>query len=389
MKIKLPARFLLLFVALLLSAPIASAQDARSALTNLPESQVVLYLNARRIINEVAPRVVPPEVLDKALSDARQFVDLNGLEFVVASARFRGEPSAKQLPEFLLLVRGNFSADGMLSAARMIAQGQYTQETHGAKTISVFRMKKNEKAAAGNSAEGNSDGSNSATNKPGTSFSVNEVAAVALDTNTIAVGIPAYLKDAIDASAGGSGSRLKPELADLALRDANTLASFVVEMPASASSHLRTFGMPPNVEMEKMLDAVRQMQLAVSMTPENFGLQSIVRMDGSEQANALKGLIDIGLNFAKGALEKEVQKGQGKDPKAIVALNALKSLNNTVTGNEVGLNLSLPQSEVITFVKTALAPRPKSAPPAVAVPEAPATKKPTPAPRRRGRAKRG
>jgi hypothetical protein len=112
-------------------------------------------------------------------------------------------------------------------------------------------------------------------------------------------------------------------------------------------------------------------------------------MDGSEQANALKGLIDIGLNFAKGALEKEIQKGQGKDPKAIVALNALKSLNNTVTGNEVGLNLSLPQSEVITFVKTALAPRPKPAPPAVAAPEAPATKKPTPAPRRRGRTKRG
>ncbi|MGI9105022.1 MAG: hypothetical protein ACR2G4_02100 [Pyrinomonadaceae bacterium] len=380
MKLKIPARLLLMFVALVMFAPITSAQDARSALTNLPESQVVLYLNARRIINEVAPLVVPPEMLNKALADAKQFVDLNGLEYVVASARFKGEPSAKQVPEFLLLVRGNFGAEGLLSAARMMGPGMYTQETHGAKTVSIFRMKKS----------GNADAANPDANKPAAPYSVDEIAAVALDANTIAVGIPAFLKDAIDAGTDGGKPRLKPELADLALRDANTLMSIVVETPASASGYLRAFGAPPNPEMEKMLDAVRQVQLAVSMTPGNFGVQSIVRMDASEQANALKGLIDLGLNFAKGALEKEVQKGQGKDPKAITALNALKSLNNTVTGNEVGLSLNLPQAEVITFVKTALAPKPKPASPAAVVsPEAPATKKATPATRRRGRARKG
>ena len=215
------------------------AQDARSALTNFPESQAVLYINARRLINEAAPNVVPPEVLNKALADAKQFIDLNGLDYVIAGARLKGEVSLKQLPEVLLIVRGNFSADGLLSAARMAGQGMYVQETYGGKSLNVFTL--NKPAAPATDGSGQPSSSR---------FPIDQVAAVALDANTLAIGIPAYLRDAIDASAGGDKVRLKPELVDLALRDANTLVSLVTDVPPAMSQHLRALGVPPNADRQ-------------------------------------------------------------------------------------------------------------------------------------------
>ena len=373
MKVSIPVRFLLSLAALLMltsAAATVRAQDARSALSNFPESQAVLYINARRLINEAAPSVVPPEVLNKALNDARQFVDLNGLDYVIAGARLRGEVSMKNLPEVLIIVRGSFSADGLLSAARMAGQGMYVQETHGGKTVNLFTLNK---PAPADGASGE---------QPSKKFPVDQIAAVALDANTLAIGIPAYLRDAIDASAGGQGARLKPELVDLAVRDENTLVSIVTEMPPQASQHLRKFGMPPNAEMESMLDAVRQVQLSVNMLPSLFGVQTIIRMDGSEKAMALSGLVNMGVRFLEGQLQKEVEKSGGKDEKAVGALRVLKSLTNASRGNEVVLNVTFQQAALAEIVKKEMM-KPKKQDTATAA--APAAKKTTTVRRRRPR----
>jgi hypothetical protein len=341
MKAQSRARFLLALVALVLAAvaPAAvRAQDARSALTNFPESQAVLYINARRLINEAAPTVLPPEVLQKGLAEAKQFIDLNGLEYVIAGARLKGDMSLKQLPEFLLIVRGNFSADALLSGARMMGQDMYTQETVGTKNISVFTLNKPAPAGGGQARK---------------NFPIDQIAATALDANTIAIGIPAYLKDAMEtSSAGGVRPRLKPELVDLALRDANTLVSLVADIPPGISQQIRALGAPPNAEMERMVDAVRQVQMAVNMQPSVFGVQSIIRMDDAEKASALSGLINMGLGFAKGELQKDLQKASESSKADLTALmRVVETLTNTARGNEVELNVSFQQAGLADVLK--------------------------------------
>jgi hypothetical protein len=356
MKAQFPARFLLSLLALVLvstfPAAVVRAQDARSALTNFPESQAVLYINARRLINEAAPSVVPPTMLQKGLGDVKQFIDLNGLEYVIAGARLKGDMSAKQLPEFLLIMRGNFSADALLSGARMMGQDMYTQETVGTRTISVFTL--NKPAAAGS--EQNSK-----------KFPIDQIAATALDANTIAVGIPAYLKDAMEASAGGGRPRLKPELVDLALRDANTLVSFVSDIPPGMSQLVRTMGAPPNAEMDRMVDAVRQVQLAVNMQPSTFGLQSIIRMADAEKASALSGLVSMGLSFAKGELAKELQKASASDREDKAALlRVLETFTNAARGNDVELGLTFQQASLAEVLKRQMMPKVKKQETAIA-----------------------
>ncbi|HYG10546.1 MAG TPA: hypothetical protein VD835_11400 [Pyrinomonadaceae bacterium] len=359
MKAQSPARFLLSIVAFMLvaAAPVAvRAQDARSALTNFPESQAVLYVNARRLINEAAPSVLPPEVLNRGLADAKQFIDLNGLEYVIAGARLKGDLSAKQLPEFLLVVRGNFSAEALLSGARMLGQDMYTQETVGTKTISLFTLNKPTPA--------NADGTQNSKK-----FPVDQIAAVALDANTIAVGIPAYLRDAVEASGGGGRPRLKPELVDLALRDANTLVSLVADIPPGISQHIRALGAPANAEMERMVDAVRQVQLAVNMQPSTFGVQSVIRMDDSKKAMALSGLINLGVGFLKGEIQKDLQKSSNSSkPQQAAALGVLETLTNASRGNEVELNVNFQQAALADVIKRQFAA--KKQPEATAAPRA-------------------
>ncbi|HEX8459656.1 MAG TPA: hypothetical protein VF656_20345 [Pyrinomonadaceae bacterium] len=370
----LPSLVAFVLVAAVVPA-VVRAQDARGALANFPESQAVLYINARRLINEAAPAVVPPEVLGKALADAKQFIDLNGLEYVIAGARLKGDLSAKQMPEFLLVVRGNFSSEAMLSGARMLAQGMYTQETVGARTISVFTFNKPAPASDGQSGAG-SDGGGQNSKR----FPVDQIAAVALDANTIAVGIPAYLKDAIDT--GGTSPRLKPALVDLAVRDADTLVSLVADVPPGISKHIRALGAPANAEAEQMLDAVRQVQLAVNMQPSTFGVQSIIRMENSEKAMALSGLVNMGLGFIKGELTKELQKANAPDREDKLALmRLLETFTNASRDNEVELGLTFQQASLAAVIKRQMTPKPKKQ---ESISPAPGTNRGTTGTRRRG-----
>lgn len=347
MKVSSPRRFLLplaalMFVAAVAPAFVARAQDARGALTNFPESQAVLYINARRLINEAAPAVVPAEPLNKALADAKQFIDLNGLEYVIAGARFKGDISVKQMPEFLLIMRGNFSADALLSGARMLGQEMHTQETVGTKTLNLFTFNKSAPDAAG----GGAGKQNSK------KFPIDQIAAVAIDANTIAVGIPAYLRDAIDDS--GAHPRLKPELIELALRDANTLVSLTSDIPPGMSKHLPPMGAATGAEVKRMIDAVRQLQLAVNMQPSTFGVQSIIRMDTAENAAALNGLINMGVGLFKDQLQKDLQKAgasaSAKDDTANT-LKVLETLTNAARDNEVELNVTFQQAALAETLK--------------------------------------
>jgi hypothetical protein len=348
MKVSTPFRFFLSGFALLsIMSAAVRAQDARTTLTNFPESQAVLYINARRLVNEAAPAVVPPEALNKGLAEARQFIDLNGLDYVIAGARVKGAVSLKQLPEVLLIVRGNFSADGLLSAARMAGQGMYAQETYGGKTLNVFTL---------NKPPATTDGGE----QTGKRFPVDQIAAVALDANTLAVGIPAYLRDAIDASVGGDKARLKPELVELALRDANTLVSLVTDVPPGMSQHLRAFGMPPNAEAERLIDALRQVQLSVSMQPGTFGTQTILRMDSPESASTLSGLVTMGANLAKAEIAKEAGKQTSSGQADMAALlRVSETLTNTTSGNEVILGLTFQQASLAEVVKRQMMPKKK------------------------------
>ncbi|MCA1630326.1 MAG: hypothetical protein LC785_03795 [Acidobacteria bacterium] len=361
---------LIALLLLLLASSVVSAQvpdaAAREALASLPESQGVLFVNARRITNEALPRVVPAARLRAAFDDAKKqtTIDLREIEFVVVGARFDGDAARPNAPDFGVLIRGGFNADAMLSFFRMGAQGKFREERRGAKTITIFQIDSDGEAKKG-AAPASPEASPSASPKTDPFALPTDLAAVSLDANSVLVGTIPYVTSAVDARDGG-GTRIKSELVDLALRDTDALVSLAATLPASVSKYLDSGKGSPNMlvndEMKRLLDSVRHAQASLNMTPARFGFQTVLRADTPEDARAISGLVSVGVNSLTEELAK---KSGGRKALRLTAgdrrmLELIRSLTNVVADRDVTLGVGVSQGTVAGFVSDMTGPPAKA-----------------------------
>ena len=99
----------------------------------------------RRVLIDVLPRVLPEKQLAEmkaGIDKIKQSTgfDLHNIENAVLTMRFSKSASGSPAPEFLLIVRGAFNADALLSLARMALQGKYQEEKYGSKTLTTLNM---------------------------------------------------------------------------------------------------------------------------------------------------------------------------------------------------------------------------------------------------------
>ena len=352
-----PARLLLPLTLLFALAQAAAGQapvDTRRALTTLPDSQAVLFVNARRIINELLPRILPPAEYQKLLAQAQKYgFDARGVEYMAVGARLADPAPANGLPEFVVVVRGNFNADSLLALGRVAMGGQNMQsrrETYGSKTIEIIDLQSLSQPPAGGADP------NAPKPKP---MPYPEVGVMALDANTLAVGVPSYLRAAVD-SAGGSGG-LRSSMIDLAARDPQALWSLTVEMPPTLAEYLHKAGLPANAEADQMIGWVKQVSLANGMDALNYTLSAAVLTDAPEHASAFSGLVRMGLLAAQTALSQQAAKLTPKDKdyaRTRTALNTIKNFVNRTEGNTLLLSVSAPQQTINELIKKEMAPKP-------------------------------
>jgi len=382
MRYSTPLRLSLPLALLLLLAGAAAGQapvDARRAVSSLPDSQAVLYVNARRIINDVMPRLMPAAEYQKMLTQAQQFgFDPRGLEFAAVGVRLADPPPANNLPEFVVVLRGNFNADTLLALGRIAAGAQNIQprsETYGSKTIEIIDLQNMGPKPAAGAADG------AGGNRPPKPMPYPEVAVMALDSNTLVAGVPSYVRAMVDAAGGRGG--LRPSMVDLAMRDPQALWSLTVELPPNLNEYLRKAGLPANKEVDQMVGWVKQVNLAQGMDALNYSLSAAVLTDAPEHASAFSGLVRMGILAAQTALNQEAAKQTPKHKdyaKTRMALNALQNFVNRTEGNTLMLSVSVPQQAITDLVKQEMGSKPGAAKPDAAKPGA--TK---PAPARKGR----
>jgi hypothetical protein len=353
-----PVRLLLpLALLFALAQPAAAQVDSRAALSGLPDSQAVLYINAHRIIHDVLPRVMPPAEYAKMLAEAQKVgFDARGIDYVAVGARLADPPPANNLPEFVVVIRGNFNANTLLALGRVAAGAQNVSprsETYGSKTLEIVDLESINKKPEGS--EG-ADGQGEAKPKP---MPYPEIAVMALDANTLVAGVPSYVKAVVDA-AGGRGA-LKSSMIDLATRDPQALWSMTVELPPTLVDYLHKAGIPANQEADQMIAWVRQVSLAQGMDALNYTMSASVLTDAPEHASAFSGLVRMGLLAAQTALSSEAarQTPKHKDyARTRAALDTLKGFVNRTEGNTLMLSVSVPQKTVHALVKKEMAPKP-------------------------------
>ena len=343
------ARILLPLALLLALAQFASAQtlDARGALTSLPDSQAVLYVNARRIVNELLPRVMPPAEYQKMVAEVQKGgFDVRDLDYVAVAVRFTQPAPADGLPEFIVVVRGGFNPDALLAIGRIAAGAENLktrQESYGSKTLDIIDT------ASVNKIMGDGDKNKGVGVEP-KSNPYPEIAVTTLDSRTLVAGVPAYVKAAIDAAAGQG--RLNSSTLDLAAREPQALWSLTAVIPPTLTDSMHKYGVPANEELDKTIAWMKQISLSQGMDALNLTFHAALLTDQPEHASALSGLARMGLVALQTSLAAEAAKKSGQDADDTrTALSVLRTVVNRTEGSTLVISAAVPVSTVAELVR--------------------------------------
>lgn len=323
-------------------APITFAQTVSTPLTpssklpvkasvgadiNLPEADTLIYINARRILNEAVPRFAPPAEVAKMRQEFASFkqslgVDPAEIDYVVVAARFR-KPSAELSfvpPEFMLVAGGDFGAEALAGFAQILLGDSAREESYGEKNLTLFRIDPIAKEAE----------------KLDFLKSFAEMAVVALSPSKIGIGTPGYLKAAIDAEQGQD--RINQEALNSLMRDPQVLLSIVGLPLNSFAKSLGLLGVEGEAGGANCTSSFGNFYAAVTMDQSHFKLRGAMNADNPNTAKIINGLFS-------GFLQQALSSIPDKSIQSIVSNVVMNA-----EGHEVLLQADLSQQALISFI---------------------------------------
>lgn len=340
MKAQLRLLFIALFVALVMALP-AQAQTATDAqanatsLSTLPEAEIIVYVNAPRIINDALPRLLPDkdyQEFRKGLEQVKAFtnIDLRNMEFIVWALRFNKPSEGKilPLPEVMFATRGDFDAQALIGMATMMSEGKLREDKYGSHTIHILKLEDVAKGAT--------------TNPFGAAFS--EIAIAALDPHTLAIGNTGYIRAAFDA-ADGRG-RINPETVASLMRAPDALIS---SAGSPLTAFAKSFGLRMAENRANNCDCATRFgdfYGSLNMDAQNFKITSAMHADNPDTAMIFK-------NMMSGLFQQS--RGYVPDKSAQTMLDLVKIM---AEGNEVMVEATIPQEMAAKFVREMMAPKP-------------------------------
>ena len=329
-----PTQLLLISLIVLLSAVTVASQTATSALSNLPEAEALIYINPQRIINEALPKVMPEKELAGmregfSMMKQQAGIDPAKIDYIVIASRFQ-RPTADlnvQLGEFMVVAGGDFSAESLIVLGRMASGGKLVDEKYGTRTLSLFTIDELARQAQ--------------TMPLLKSFT--QVGIVALNTNTIAIGSPGYLRAAIDAGEGRG--RIAADSLNSLMRDPNVLISIAGSPWAAFAKSFGMMGTDASPHPPRCDSRLGNFYAALTMDAVNFKLRGAMNADNPTTAqimnNLLSGLLKTGMSAIP---DKSAQ-------------DMLKSLSLMAQGDDVVVQADFPQQMVAEMIRQQMMPK--------------------------------
>lgn len=316
------------------SALSPASQAMVSSLANLPEADMLIYVNPQRILNDALPKFLPPNDLEnmrKTFADAKQHagVDPTKIQYIVMAIRFR-KPTADlnfQPPEVMVMTGGDFNAEALMGLARMASDGKLRDESYGGKTLGLMTIEPIAKESEKN---------------PLLKY-FSELGVVTLNANTIATGTPGYLRAAIDA-ADGRG-RISTEALNSLVRDPNALISIAGSPWGSFSKSFGMLGTETTPRTPRCDSRIGDFYSALTMDSTNFMIRGMSNADNPDTARIFANLYTGMLQYA------------GKSIPDPAAQSLLKGLTITAEGDEVLVRADFPQQMVLDLIKEQMRPK--------------------------------
>ena len=301
----------------------APAPAATGLLASLPESDAVVQVKLKQLLNEAMPSMLAnnPAKLAEVNASIEKFKERTGLDprmfqQIALGARFTFPAEGVTKVQTVALANGTFSAAAMVAAGRVASNGKYREEKYKDKTIYVFTLDENIRLL------GVFD------------FRIGELAAAPLDANTLALGDLAGVRSVLDAGHVRKGANA--ELIALASRDPNAIIGFGSNLSEQLVGNLDIGNAPIAADLRTL----RQVYGSVSTTERELQLFLAARAVNAQAArnlgDTLEGLKQFGALLV----------GRLSGAKGVLAKSALSNMSIVADANELQLKTSVAQAEV-------------------------------------------
>ena len=306
----------------------------------LPESDGIMTMDVKRLLDEALPQILSGNQarLDEILGKIDEIKTKTGFDirrFEQVAIGVKGKRvSAKEMDfEPVLLARGTYDTNGLVALAKIASKGKYRTEKVGNQTVYLFSIKEiaedNKPKNGGNSIFSKIiDGAMKGLSR--------EVALAGYDSNTLAIGTFARVKETLEAK-----KRVNSELLDLVYRKQNAVMSFGVNMPKGTSGFIGL----DNEEIDMHIDMIRQMYGSLNVNGSSAILSVTAKTTNVEGAKTfesfLSGIKQVGALLLGGT--------KGDDKK--VYMRMIENSKISQAGNEVLFDLEVPQSDIDIIVK--------------------------------------
>ena len=305
----------------------------------LPASDAVAVMDVKRFFGDALPRVLAGNqpILDKITTEVDKIqtqtgIDLRQFDQVAVGMTMKPINAKDYDVDPVVIARGNFNLASLISVAKIGSKGAYREEKIGTRTVSIFSIKNAAKKAAPKTAKPAAAGSmvDRSLDKL-----LSEIAVMAIDTNTIALGsLPRVRQTA------NGGTHLSADLVTLLSRRPTSIVSFAAKTPPGMAKMLPM----ENDEFGKNLSSIRFLAGAVDVADSGAVMQLMARTELPDQAQSLlemvQGLQTIGKAFL----------GSATTPEKQVFGRMIENAQLARVGNDVTLDLSIPQSDIDILV---------------------------------------
>ena len=300
-----------------------AAAPTPNLLASLPESDAVAQVKLNQLLTEAMPRILAnnPAKLSEVNAGIDRFKDRTGLDArmfqqVALGVRFTYPSEGVTRLQTVALAKGSFSAAAMVAAGRVASNGKYREEKYQDKTIYIFSLDEQLRLL------GLFD------------LRIGELAAVPLDTNTLALGDPTTVRRAIDASR--QRKQVNTELIALANRDPNALIGFGSNVTEQLIENLDIGNAPIATDLRTL----RQVYGSVGATESDLQLFLAARAVNAQAARSLGDTLEGLKQF--GALLV----GRLSGAKGVLAKSALSNMKIVADANELQIRTSVAQADV-------------------------------------------
>ncbi|HYG10393.1 MAG TPA: hypothetical protein VD835_10620 [Pyrinomonadaceae bacterium] len=313
------------------SAPGVSTAGAQAAtqgvLASLPASDAVMVVDVQRLLSEGLPRAYNshPAELARINAELDKFktttgFDARSFERIAVGVSYAQTPAGRTLVETVAVARGKFNTATLVAAARPAANNRVAEEKYAGRTIYVFNVGAPVKLLGL------------------FNLRLTDVAAVALDANTLAVGKLERVRAAIDAH-GGRG-RVSPDITALATRDPNALIGAGGNVPASLTQNLDIGG----GNLTQSIASVRQFYSTLGTTQSGFNFLTALRTNNASAAKTLSSTLTSLKSLAPYAI------GQLPAPRARPLQSLVENAKVGAEGNDVLITLQVAQLDVAALI---------------------------------------